>query len=139
MEEGYIKSKSEKYSKTGEITQKRNFVYKATVEKVIYELLIKGWTQTRISEVLMRDHGFPDEPHCKNAVYRVISKFKENNDIDIDDLKAQYLEMYMKLYSDSVDVNKKTAKEILDSIVKLQGLITNKIEAKVDSTFEVKF
>ena len=136
-EEEYIKSKSESIS--NKISQKRNFVYKATVEKVIYELLIKGWTQTRISEVLMRDHGFPDEPHCKNAVYRVISKFKENNDIDIDDLKAQYLEMYMKLYSDSVDVNKKTAKEILDSIVKLQGLITNKIEAKVDSTFEVKF
>ena len=136
-EEEYIKSKSESIS--NKISQKRNFIYKKTVEKVIYELLIKGWTQTRISEVLMRDHGFPDEPHCKNAVYRVISKFKENNDIDIDDLKAQYLEMYMKLYSDSVDVNKKTAKEILDSIVKLQGLITNKIEAKVDSTFEVKF
>lgn len=136
-EEEYIKSKSESIS--NKISQKRNFVYKKTVEKVIYELLIKGWTQTRISEVLMRDHGFPDEPHCKNAVYKVISKFKENNDIDIDDLKAQYLEMYMKLYSDSVDVNKKTAKEILDSIVKLQGLITNKIEAKVDSTFEVKF
>lgn len=136
-EEEYIKSKSESIS--NKISQKRNFVYKKTVEKVIYELLIKGWTQTRIAEVLMRDHGFPDEPHCKNAVYKVISKFKENNDIDIDDLKAQYLEMYMKLYSDSVDVNKKTAKEILDSIVKLQGLITNKIEAKVDSTFEVKF
>lgn len=136
-EEEYIKSKSESIS--NKISQKRNFVYKKTVEKVIYELLIKGWTQTRISEVLMRDHGFPDEPHCKNAVYKVISKFKDNNDIDIDDLKAQYLEMYMKLYSDSVDVNKKTAKEILDSIVKLQGLITNKIEAKVDSTFEVKF
>ena len=42
MEEGYIKSKSEKSSRTGEITQKRNFVYKATVEKVIYELLING-------------------------------------------------------------------------------------------------
>ena len=58
----------------------------------------------------------------------------------IEELKDKYVEMYLNLYrtallSDDVRV----AKGVLDSITKLQGMLTQKMEVETKETFEVKF
>ena len=58
----------------------------------------------------------------------------------IEELKDKYVEMYLNLYrtallSDDVRVDK----GVLDSITKLQGMLTQKMEVETKETFEVKF
>lgn len=118
---------------------KRTKVQQAGMEEIVYQLLMKGETYRNIIKILMDNHSYT-KINAEKIYLKVIYSFKEKNPIDADELRQKYLELYMDLYKQAV-INRETlaAKQILDSIVKLQGLITQKVEAKIDTNYEVKF
>jgi hypothetical protein len=119
---------------------RRNAIVLQEKEKLIYEWLMKGWSHKRIGDELMANHGYKTKSNCDAVIAKVIKSFKPNNEVEIEDLRAEYLEMYRDLYRTALENGEtKTANSIMDSIIKLQGLAINKIEAKVETTFEVSF
>jgi hypothetical protein len=118
---------------------KRTKVQQAGMEQIVYKLIMNGISYRNVKKELMDNHGYTD-CNAEKIYMKVINSFKIKNKQEQEDLRITYLEMYLSLYNDAV-ANRETvtAKAILDSIVKLQGLITQKVEAKIDQTFEVKF
>lgn len=119
---------------------RRTKVQQQQIEKLIYELLMAGNSWHLIMNILQEQHGYKQSNAEKN-ICKVYKSFKAKAEVESDDLKEQYLEMYLNLYKKAQEAKDlKTAKLIMDSIVKLQGLITNKVEANVNlQNYEIKF
>ena len=118
---------------------KRTKVQQAAMEQIVYDLIIKGNSFRNVKKIMMEEHGYSDS-NAEKIYLTVHNSFKIKNELEAEAKRDEYLEMYLSLYNDAV-VNGETliAKNILDSIVKLQGLITQKVEAKIDTNYEVKF
>jgi hypothetical protein len=118
---------------------KRTKIQQQGMEEIVYQLIMKGETYRNVMNILMEKYSYT-KVNAEKIYLKVIYSFKEKNPFDADELRQKYLEMYQDLYKQAV-INRETlaAKQIMDSIVKLQGLITQKVEAKIDQVFEVKF
>jgi hypothetical protein len=109
-------------------------------ETRIYLWLMDGWTIKRITDELTNKFGIATDATARRLINRVRNSYTLVEDGDMEELKARYLEMYGDLYSRSLAKKDLiTAKGILDSVVKLQGLVTNKVEGKIENTFTVDF
>lgn len=109
------------------------------MEKKIYLLVLDGWTNKRIVDELMLNYGFSE-----NAAWTLIKGLNRSYipkaKIEVDELRGMYIEMYADLYKRSVEKKDyATARNILDSIIKLQGLAIQKIEAKVENVYNIEF
>lgn len=120
-------------------SKKRTKAQQEAMEQIVYGLLMKGETYRNVIKILKEKHAYNDA-NAEKIYLKVIYSFKEKNPYDADVLRTKYLELYFDLYKQAV-INKETlvARQILDSIVKLQGLITQKIDAKIDNNYKVEF
>lgn len=106
----------------------------------IYLWTLEGWTTKKIVDTLVGEYGVRSTYAAEKLVKMVRQSYTLIEKEDIDELKAKYLEMYSDLYRRSIEKkDMATARNILDSVVKLQGLITNKVEGKIENTFTVDF
>lgn len=108
-------------------------------EKVVYKLMMEGWTVKKIIDELMENHGYKTEHNARKIIKKVIKSFKPETEIEINELKGQYIEMFNNLYNKTLNAKDyRGANSILANLVKLQGLDVQKIEIK-DTTFDVEF
>lgn len=119
-------------------TPRRNEYEQKLAEETVYKMLLGGYSNKMIKDELIRNHNYKTDSAAKYCINKVIKSFKMENRIE--ELKDKYVEMYLNLYrtallSDDVRV----AKGVLDSITKLQGMLTQKMEVETKETFEVKF
>lgn len=119
---------------------RRNAIVLQEKEQLVYKWLMAGWSHKKIADELMANHDYKTKSNCDAVIAKVIKSFKPDGEVEIEDLRAEYLEMYRDLYATALrNGETKTANSIMDSIIKLQGLAITKIEAKVETTFEVNF
>lgn len=117
----------------------RNKIEQKEIEKIVYELLMGGYSYKRIIDTLMENYGYNTEVNCYKVIEKVVKSFKPKVMQEIDDLKDRYLEMHTDLYKRALETGDvRAANDVLKSITKLQGLDVQKIEIK-DTTFDVEF
>lgn len=112
--------------------------YLEIVDKEILKLVCQGKTHTAILDYLMLK-GFKID----NAKFRlkcVLEKLRDDNKNECDVMINEYKTMYLKLFEDATNVgNTKIARDILDSLVKLDGLLIERKDIKLSNTFQVDF
>lgn len=118
---------------------KRTKIQQQGMEEIVYQLIMKGESYRNVMKILQDKHKYSFSA-AEKLYLKVTKSWQIKNETTLEELRAEYLEMYKDLYKSAL-ANREgvLAKTILDSIVKLQGLITQKLEAKIDSTYEVKF
>lgn len=115
---------------------------KELVEKVsdiIFKLILDGYTKGGIITKLTKEHKYSHNLSLfsYNSVINYIESCATQT---TSELRAIYVEMYLKLYRDSIKSGDiKNAKVILDSIVKLNGLLSDKLEVSVVDAYNVTF
>ena len=119
-------------------TPRRNDYEQKLAEETVYRMLLDGYSNKMIKDELIRNHNYKTDSAAKYCINKVIKSFKMENKID--ELRDKYVEMYLNLYraallSDDV----KAAKGVLDSITKLQGMLTQKMEVETKETYKVTF
>lgn len=118
-------------------TVKKNKLQQLKMEQEVYELLMMGWTNKNIISELIEKHGYQHE-NAQKIITKVLKDLVPIEQNTVDELKVRYLNMFYDIYSRAVDASEwRTANEILKSIVKLQGLDVQKLEAKVDSDVKI--
>ena len=76
------------------------------------------------------------EANARFRLDQVMKRISKSDDLEFEEKISKYKEMYSNLYRGSLkNDNYRVAKEILDSMTKLEGLLTQKIEAKIDNTY----
>lgn len=119
--------------------KKLNNIQEAEMEKIVYYMMMKGYSNYRIIDELLENHGFNSEGNCRRIIDKVNKSLREKSEKDLDIVKEKYLEMYTDLYNKCVaDGDHRGANEVLKSLTKLRGLDIQKIEIK-DTTFEIEF
>lgn len=123
----------------GKVVRRNSYIIEE-INKVVYNLLIAGYTNTQITEILMAEYGFNTRENCTHAILRVLKQMKEESEPEVEMLRQKYLDMYLELYKGLIASGDfKGARGVMDSIIKLQGLAVEKIEAKINTTFEIEF
>lgn len=121
-------------------TDRKTIVQLNEAKKLVYELMMKGWTHYQISSHLMETGIYRSYAGCVKIIDKVNKEVGAVQEKDIEKLKTKYLEMYETLYNAALQKEDvKGACMILNSLVKLQGLDIQKVEAKITTTFDVQF
>lgn len=123
------------------IEQKRKRRSKSFCELVdlhIIDCMTKGMSPIMIIKDLEDNFEFATSDNARAAIRRCNAKLAEVNKESFDEKVAKYLEIYHNLYKQTIEASEfRTANSIMDSIVKLEGLLTQKIETKVENTGSV--
>ena len=118
---------------------KRNGYQQAEMEKVVYNWLIGGYSNKRIIDKLIDEYQYK-KPNAEKLIYKIVKELTDLEVNEVNELKTKYQNMFLDLYDKAVKNNDtRSANDILKSIMKLQGLDIQKVEANVTTTFEVKF
>jgi len=119
---------------------RRTKIFLDQCDKYILEKMIQGLSAAQIEQLLIDEWEFESGDNARKAIRRVNNKLAETNREEIEIKVIQYKQQYQDLYRNARDSGEwKTAGGLLDSLVKLEGLLTQKIEAKIEGTFEVTF
>lgn len=119
-------------------TGKRSKVFIEEVDKYILQKLIEGNTPFSMVQDLMDNWEFKTIDNAKKRIRTVVERMKVENKQEIEDKIALYKEQYYDLFKQAKENGEtKVANGILDSLVKLEGLTTIKVEAKVESTSDI--
>lgn len=109
-------------------------------EARIYLWMLEGWTNKKICDQLQNNYGIPTLKKAKRLVNNVNRSYRIIDQKEAEELKSRYLEMYSDLYRRALNKDDlSTARNILDSVTKLQGLATKKVDKNVNNTFNVDF
>lgn len=109
-------------------------------QKIIYELMMKGYSNYKMVNYLIENNIYKTDGAARKAIEVFNKTLYKNSEKDLDKLKQKYIEQYEDLYLKCIESkDRKTAATILNYICKLQGLDINKIEAKIDTTFQIEF
>lgn len=120
-------------SKKDSIVRKNDFLRR------IYLWYMDGWTPVRVKEELITEYGKSESEANSliNACNRNYGKIAKE---DMNEARGRYIEMYGDLYRRALEKKDyATARNILDSVIKLQGLLVNKVEAKVENIYTIEF
>lgn len=118
---------------------KKTKLQQLAIEKLIYELLIAGWTNQHIVDKLIEEEGYKYDNAWKQIV-KVTKALKPKVAEEVEDIKLRYIDMYLDIYSRAVDsMDLKAANAILANLTKLQGLAVDKQEIKVEATYQIEF
>lgn len=119
-------------------TGRRVKSYLDEIDKYVIDLMLKGKSTSFIIQDLLDNWEVKTESSAKHFIRRCNAKLSEANKTAVEDKISQYKEMYLNLYEEAVDAGeRKVAREIMDSIIKLEGLITNKIQATVETSGKI--
>ena len=122
------------------MAKKRSKVYLEKVDEFIVAEMMDGATPMNIIQSLMKDWGYNTVDNARKAIARVREKMTVNNQFSIEQKIAEYKEMYKYIYKQTKEAAEwRTANQVLDSLVKLESLATQKIEAKVEENIVVTF
>lgn len=117
---------------------RRTKAYLELIDKEIIDLICQGRTHTFVIDFLY-NKGF----NYDNATYRlknVLEKLRDDNKSEVDVTISEYKTLYLKLFNDALNVgNTRVARDILDSLVKLDGLLIERKDIKLSNTFEINF
>ena len=109
-------------------------------ESRVYLWLLDGWTPKKISDELIANYGVRNETAASKIIRSVTYSTVMVETTDMNELKARYVEMYGDIYRRALEKKDYgTAKNILDSVVKLQGLITKQSVSRIENVFTVDF
>ena len=113
---------------------KRSKVFIEEVDKDILEKLLDGWTPFQIVEYLMENWDFVTVSNCKKRIDNVQKRMMVHNKTELDEKIALYKQQYYDIYQKARSAAEyKTANLILDSLVKLEGLLKDRIEIKSEN------
>ena len=113
---------------------KRSKVFIEEVDKDILEKLLDGWTPFQIVEYLMENWDFVTVSNCKKRIDNVQKRMMVHNKTELDEKIALYKQQYYDIYQKArSNAEYKTANLILDSLVKLEGLLKDRIEIKSEN------
>lgn len=113
---------------------KRSKVFIEEVDKDILEKLLDGWTPFQIVEYLMENWDFVTVSNCKKRIDNVQKRMMVHNKTELDEKIALYKQQYYDLYQKARSAAEyKTANLILDSLVKLEGLLKDRVEIKSEN------
>jgi len=113
--------------------------YLDEADKQIIKMLIEGYSLPAIIQYLLNEHNIT-ESAARQWLRRCYGKLTKADERTMLELATQYEQMYLSVYESAIENNEyKTAKDIIDSLVKMKGLLTTKIEANVTTDFEIKF
>ena len=108
-------------------------------ETRVYLWLMEGWSEVKITAELVTTYG-RSEASAKKIIENVNKSFCSINPAEVNILKSKYLDMYGDLYTRALEKKDlAVARNILDSVVKLQGLVTKRSESKVENIFTIEF
>lgn len=135
----------EKENKEEKEVRKRRTKYQVEQDiKWAVKMLTRGWTTRKMVEHMMENMDYDTDGNCRKIIQQAYKVIKIDNDIDLEELTGRYVNMYLTIINKAMgdeETNSsdlKNAIKALDSLTKLQGLITNKFEGKIDG-FEVEF
>lgn len=118
---------------------KRTKVQQAQMEFIVYDLLINGYSWRNIIIFLEENHQYK-RSNAEKIILKVLKSFKIKDQIEKEKQHDIYIEMYLNIYKQAVSDGKVLiAKMVLDSICRLQGFITTKVEGKIPLDYIVKF
>ena len=104
------------------------------VDKDILEKLLDGWTPFQIVEYLMENWDFVTVSNCKKRIDNVQKRMMVHNKTELEEKIALYKQQYYDIYQKARSAAEyKTANLILDSLVKLEGLLKDRIEIKSEN------
>ena len=113
---------------------KRSKVFIEEVDKDILEKLLDGWTPFQIVEYLMENWDFVTVSNCKKRIDNVQKRMMVHNKTELEEKIALYKQQYYDIYQKArSNAEYKTANLILDSLVKLEGLLKDRIEIKSEN------
>lgn len=117
----------------------RSMAYLKEIDKWILSQMLQGKTNAYIVDILIDKYKFS----LSNAKYRITTLLQYIQDVDTQDINLkieQYKSLYLDLYERNLNMgNTRGAREILDSLAKLEGLLINKAELKLENTFTILF
>lgn len=113
---------------------KRSKIFIEEVDKDILEKLLDGWTPFQIVEYLMENWDFVTVSNCKKRIDNVQKRMMVHNKTELEEKIALYKQQYYDLYQKArSNAEYKTANLILDSLVKLEGLLKDRVEIKSEN------
>lgn len=116
-----------------------NYITLRDFEKRVYLWMIEGWTNSRIINELNENFAL-SENTSKALIRKVTRSFSIKEVEDVVMLKSKYIELYTDLYRRALEKKDVlTAQKILDSLVRLQGLASVKIESRIENVYKIEF
>lgn len=116
----------------------RSKQYLEEIDKYVIDLMMKGKSPAYIIQNLLENWEVKTISTAKQHIRKANAKLTEANKGSLEDKISQYHQMYLSLYEEAVEAGeRKVAREIMDSIIKLEGLITNKIQATVETSGKI--
>lgn len=115
-----------------------------TLEDEIIDMFLNSNNNVDIMNHLQKNWGFTFAK-AKKLIKETKEKFfVSNRETDVNNKKEIYLSQYQNLLKLAVrnaneSGNTRPAKDLLDSMVKLEGLLIDKQETKIVDTFEIDF
>lgn len=138
-------------SKDSKRTKKGSFAELGKIEREwfkadVIEMYLQAFSRNDIKIKMMEEYLLTDETSVENAIDRARREFftVERVEEGIASKKEEYIANYKYLLNIAAvkakeTGNTKNAKDVLDSMVKLEGLLIEKQEVKVVDGFEVTF
>ena len=122
------------------MAQRRDKMEMARVETFVLSQIVAGSAATNIMRDLKAQFGFKTDVNCRKVIHKVTKKLEENSSTDIEQARAVYRQRYEDLYQRALNDGKtETARAILDSMAKIDGVVIQKIEQKVTEAYKVEF
>ena len=118
---------------------------KREIDEEIIEMFVNSYTITEIAKHMQVKWGMGNINAIHDTIKRVKKAFFDvERESSNEDKRAGYLAQYQNLLKIAVDKAVKTgstknAKELIDSMTKLEGLHIDRQEVKVVDTFDVQF
>lgn len=122
------------------VKSRRSKAYLQELDKYILEQLVSGVSPiSLINDLCERDNKMKPL-NARFRIRQVLSKLVSADETELNEKAAKYRECYLSLYRQAYeDNNIKQATKILDSLVKLDGLLIERSEVKVEGEYIVKF
>lgn len=102
-------------------------------QKIIYELVMKGYSNYKMINYLVDNNIYNTESAASKAINIFNKSLYKKVDKDLDNLKSKYIEQYEDLYAKCIEAkDRKNAITVLANLSKLQGLDINKIDQNIN-------
>lgn len=111
------------------------------IEAMIYNKLVEGWSYQMIGQHMIDNFGYKNLNSTNFTISKVSSKiFSCRPKEELFEAQEKFYDMYLDIYRQSyAKKDFKTALATLNSMAKMRGAITEKIESDIQNDFVVTF
>lgn len=119
--------------------ERRNKKQMYDIERFVLDQIVRGSSTSSIIRDLKAQFGLNTDVHCRKIIGKVTKRLEQNNQQDIEQARAVYRQRYEDLYQKAVMEGRiNDAKNILDSMAKIDGVIIQKIEQKTTQAYTIE-